>query len=207
MTALSLPRRGPRARWYSHDAAAATAAYRVLLALVPGQQPALAPCMRPSLASIPAGEAKQGGIAVGEIAAAAMLTARSGDGRGGAYRFPAPATPQDAWPVGQWRPVLPAFGNDPAAWIKDVRPFLIRDPARYASDGPHRARPAATTRASSTRSRRSARSRRPSAPPTRPTRRASGPRDRSPGRAPRAGSRPSAASARATPRGCSRCST
>ena len=28
-------------RWYSHDAAAATAAYRVLLALVPGQQPAL----------------------------------------------------------------------------------------------------------------------------------------------------------------------
>jgi hypothetical protein len=32
--------------------------------------------------------------------------------------------------------VLPSFGNDPAAWIKDVRPFLIRDPARYGSDGP-----------------------------------------------------------------------
>ena len=37
---------------------------------------------------------------------------------------------------GQWRPVLPAFGNDPAAWIKDVRPFLIRDPARYAKRRP-----------------------------------------------------------------------
>jgi hypothetical protein len=32
--------------------------------------------------------------------------------------------------------VLPAFGNDPAAWIKDVRPFLINDPSHYATDGP-----------------------------------------------------------------------
>ena len=127
-----------RARdWYSRDAAAATAAYRVLLAIVPGQQPTLGPLYEASLASIPAGEAKQGGIAVGEIAAAAMLASRSGDGRGGAYRFPAPATAQDPWPVGQWRPVLPAFGNDPGAWVKDVRPFLIRDPQRYASDGPY----------------------------------------------------------------------
>ena len=67
-----------------------------------------------------------------------MLAARAGDGRGGAYRFPAPATPQ-ARGRGEWRPVLPAFVNDPAAWVKDVRPFLIRDPARYASDGPYRA--------------------------------------------------------------------
>jgi hypothetical protein len=123
-------------RWYSQDAAAATAAYRVLLAIVPGQQPTLGPLYDASLASIPAGEAKQGGIAVGENAAAAMLAARTGDGRFGSYRFPAPATPQDPWPAGQWRPVLPSFVNDPAAWVKDVRPFLIRDPARYASDGP-----------------------------------------------------------------------
>jgi PAP2 superfamily len=127
-----------RARdWYSQDAAAATAAYRVLVAIVPGQQPTLEPLYEASLASIPAGRAKEGGIAVGEIAAAAMLASRNGDGRGGAYRFPAPAAPQDPWPVGRWRPVLPGFANDPAAWIKDLRPFLIRDPSRYASDGPH----------------------------------------------------------------------
>jgi len=66
----------------------------------------------------------------------AMIAARAHDGRFGTYRFPAPATPQDPWPVGQWRPVLPAFGNDLFAWIKDVRPFLIRDPARYASEAP-----------------------------------------------------------------------
>jgi hypothetical protein len=127
-----------RARdWYSQDAAAATAAYRVLVALVPAQQPALTPLYEASLASILAGEAKQGGIRTGEIAAAAMLAARAGDGRNGMYRFPAPATPQDPWPVGQWRPVYPALVNDPAAWIRDVRPFLIRDPAHFATAAPH----------------------------------------------------------------------
>lgn len=129
-----------RARdWYSKDAAAATAAYRVLASLLPPQQPALGAHYDASLAAIPDGRAKDGGVAVGEIAAAAMLAARQDDGRFPAnpYRFPAPATPQDPWPAGQWRPVLPGFGNDPAAWIKDVEPFLIRDPARFGTDGPH----------------------------------------------------------------------
>jgi hypothetical protein len=125
-----------RARdWYSKDAAAATAAYRVLLGIVPTQEAALTPLYDASLAAIPAGQAKDGGIRVGEVAAAAMLADRKGDGRPGAYRFPAPATPMDPWPVGQWRPVLPASGNDPAAWIKDVRPFLIGSP--YPSPAPH----------------------------------------------------------------------
>jgi hypothetical protein len=122
-----------RARdWYSKDAAAATAAYRVLSAIVPAQQATLGPLYDASLASIPAGRAKEGGIEVGEIAAAAMLAARKDDGRFGTYRFPAPATPG----AGEWRPVLPAFGNDPAAWVKDVKPFLIRNPLRYLSDAP-----------------------------------------------------------------------
>ena len=126
-----------RARdWYSKDAAAATAAYRVLVGIVPNQQPALAPLYEASLAAIPAGPAKDGGVTVGEAAAAAMLAVRAGDGRGGAYRFPAPATAQDPWPIGQWRPVLPSFGNDASAWIKDVRPFLIRDPLHYGTRGP-----------------------------------------------------------------------
>ena len=119
--------------WYSQDAAAATAAYRVLLALVPAQQPTLGPLYDAALAAIPASDAKQGGIRTGEIAAAAMLADRNGDGRGGAYRFPAPTAPR----VGEWRPVLPALGNDPGAWVKDVRPFLIRDPAPYAEAAPY----------------------------------------------------------------------
>ena len=127
-----------RARdWYSQDAAAATAAYRVLLSLVPAQQSALAALYDTSLGSIPPGRAKEGGVLVGEIAAAAMIAARTGDGRFGAYRFPAPATPMDPWPVGQWRPVLPAFANDPNAWVKDVRPFLIHDATRYRGPAPY----------------------------------------------------------------------
>jgi hypothetical protein len=118
-----------RARdWYSKDAAAAAAAYRVLLGIVPAQEPTLTPLYNASLAGVPAGAAKDGGIRVGEVAAAAMLADRRNDGRFGAYRFPAPLLQTDPWPVGQWRPVLPSFGNDPAAWIKDVRPFLIREP-------------------------------------------------------------------------------
>jgi hypothetical protein len=122
-------------RSYSTDAAAATAAYKTLIAIVPAQQPALATLYQQTLASIPEGPAKVGGTRVGEVAAAAMLAERAGDGRGGTYRFPAPTTPADPWPVGQWRPVLPSFGNDPGAWVKDVRPFLIEDPKRYGTRG------------------------------------------------------------------------
>jgi hypothetical protein len=126
-------------RWYSKEAAAATAAYRVLAGLLPAQHGTLGPLYATSLAGIPPGRAKDGGIAVGEIAAAAMLAARTNDGRFPAtpFRFPAPATPQDPWPAGQWRPTPPGFVNDPFAWVKDVRPFLIFDPADFRSAGPN----------------------------------------------------------------------
>jgi hypothetical protein len=114
----------------SKDAAAATAAYRMLLNLVPAQQPTLDPLYAASLAGIPPGSAKTRGIAVGEAAAAAMIAARTDDGRFGAYRFPVGTGP------GQWRPVLPAFVNDPFAWLKDVRPFLIQSGTQFASEGP-----------------------------------------------------------------------
>ena len=144
-----------RARdWYSQDAAAATAAYRVLLALVPGQQSTLAPLYEASLAAIPAGEAKQGGDHGGR-------DRRGGDaGRPDGRRPWRCRTASRCRPrrrSGQWRPVLPAFVNDPGAWVKDVRPFLIRDPARYGTDGPARADQPRPTRATSRRSRRSGR--------------------------------------------------
>jgi hypothetical protein len=114
-------------RWYSQDAAAATAAYRVLSSLLPAQQQTLDQHYVASLAGIPPGRARDGGVVVGQIAAGAMLAARANDGRYGAYRFPAPATAQDPWPAGQWRPTPPAFVNDPFAWVKDVRPFLLEE--------------------------------------------------------------------------------
>jgi hypothetical protein len=123
--------RPPARSWFSKDAAAATAAYRVLGKLVPAQQATLDVRYAASLATIPDGPAKDGGIAVGETAAWAMIAARTGDGRFGPYRFPVGTAP------GQWRPVLPALINDPNAWVGDVEPFLIKSPEKFATTGPY----------------------------------------------------------------------
>lgn len=122
----------PRARWwYSKDAAAATAAYRVLAGLVPAQQPALEALYTASLATVPAGWARDGGIAVGDSAAATMLATRANDGRFGAFRFPVGTAP------GEWRPTPPALINDPNAWVARVTPFLIPSPSQFRSRGPN----------------------------------------------------------------------
>ncbi len=116
----------------SKEAAAATAAYRVLLSIVPVQKPALDAQYAATLAGISDSSAKTRGIAVGEAAAAAMIAARTADGRFGLFRFVVGTVP------GAWRPVLPAFVNDPNAWLKDVKPFLIRSSSQFRSDGPYR---------------------------------------------------------------------
>jgi hypothetical protein len=122
----------PRAkRWFSKEAAAAAAAYRVLLGIVPAQEPALTSQYMTSLARIPPGKARDGGVAVGEKAARVMLFARTNDGRFGAFRFTVGDEP------GEWRPVLPMFVNDPNAWVKDVRPFMIRSACDFRSRGPN----------------------------------------------------------------------
>jgi hypothetical protein len=114
----------------SKDAAAAAAAYRVLVHLVPAQQSALEAQYAASLAAIPDGSSKTRGIAVGEVAAAAMIAARTGDGRFGSFRFAVGSGP------GVWRPVPPASVNDPNAWLKNVKPFLIRSASQFRSRGP-----------------------------------------------------------------------
>ena len=116
----------------SKEAAAATAAYRVLLNLVPDQQADLEALYEASLETIPDGPPKTRGIAVGEAAAAAMIAARTDDGRFGEPGFPVGSGP------GRWRPVPPNFGNDPLAWIRNVKPFLIRSSSQFRSDGPYR---------------------------------------------------------------------
>jgi hypothetical protein len=115
----------------SKKAAAATAAYRVLLNLVPAQEAALTDKYNASLATIPDGRSKRRGVRVGNAAAEAMIAARTGDGRFGAAFFPVGNEP------GEWRPVLPMFANDPLAWLGQVKPFLIRRPSQFRSEGPY----------------------------------------------------------------------
>ena len=115
----------------SKDAAAATAAYRVLLNLTPAQKPVLDAHYAASLAMIADGSQKTRGIAVGEAAAAAMIAARVNDGRDLPFTFVIGDQP------GDWRPLTPT-ALDPAAWVADVRPFLIESDSQFRSDGPYR---------------------------------------------------------------------
>jgi hypothetical protein len=120
--------------WYSQDAAVAAAAHYVLvnggLGIPAARLSTIDTAYQAAVDSIPAGPAKDGGIATGEAAAAALLAARAGDGRFGPFRFPIGTLP------GEWRPT--AGVNDPFAWLKDVRPFVLRDPDLFRGRAPHR---------------------------------------------------------------------
>jgi hypothetical protein len=123
--------------WYSSDAAAATAAYWVLvdptLRIPAAQLAPLAGYYAASLGAISNGAAKDGGIAVGKAAADKMLAARANDGRFGTFRFTVPASPAP----GQWRPTATPPVNDPNAWVARVTPFMIDTPSRFKSNGPN----------------------------------------------------------------------
>ncbi|MBV1855994.1 vanadium-dependent haloperoxidase [Catellatospora tritici] len=112
-------------------AAAATAAYRMLAHLFPGQVGVLQPKYDAALAAIPDGPAELGGIADGEQAAAAMIAARTGDGRGAPTQVVIGTAP------GQWRPTPPSFLLDPAPWAAKVKPFLVPDVTALRSAGPN----------------------------------------------------------------------
>jgi hypothetical protein len=121
------------APWYSQDAAVAAAAHHVLvnggLGIPTARLTAINAAYQATLDAIAPGAAKAGGIATGDAAAVALLAARAGDGRFGAFRFTVGTLP------GEWRPTSGV--NDPFAWLKDVRPFVLRDPDLFRGRAPH----------------------------------------------------------------------
>jgi hypothetical protein len=130
-----LPKASPDA---SIDAAVATAAHHVLVGLGIAPVPALPQVVidrlntlyANALLAIPDGTAKDDGIAAGAAAAAAMLAERTGDGRYVPFINPVGDEP------GEWRPTLPAFVNDPNAWVGKVRPFTLHRTSQFRSKGP-----------------------------------------------------------------------
>jgi hypothetical protein len=116
--------------WDSKEAAVATAAFRVLAALYPSQLATLQSHHDAALAAIPAGPMKDGGIAAGEEAAAAMLAVRANDARNGPFVFAPGIGP------GKWRP-LTSTAVDPQGWVGNVRPFVIETPWQFRSKGPN----------------------------------------------------------------------
>jgi hypothetical protein len=118
----------------SLDAAAATAAYRVLLAITPEARHAgLDTAYQTTLARVPDGTSRQGGIRAGAAAAEVMLAARQNDG------FMAPFTPDIGTDAGKWRPIgwpaTPVY--DPDGWVGNLKPFLIKSATELRTKGPN----------------------------------------------------------------------
>jgi hypothetical protein len=123
--------------WFSRDAAAATAAHHVLVALAPARQGVLDGLYTTTLGAI-TDAFKAEGVAVGAAAADAMLDERDGDGFMAAFSFTI------GLDSGNWRPVgfsldPPAPGvRDPDPWVGSLKPFLIESPDQFRSKGPNR---------------------------------------------------------------------
>jgi hypothetical protein len=118
----------------SADAAAATAAFRVLDSLFSATHHAtLQAAYDASLLAIPDGASKAQGIEVGGLAADAML-AEGHDGRtviGCTFGSGLP---------GVWQPLAGASGGplcDPAPWVRDAKPFMLKSPSQFRTAGPY----------------------------------------------------------------------
>ena len=112
----------------SKDAAAVAAAYTVLRTLFPAQQVTLDARYAASLATIPDGQAKTDGIAVGIETALLFLASRVGDGRDAPVMYTPGSGP------GAWIPTSPA---PPAVvYLSQMRPFAMATASQFRADGP-----------------------------------------------------------------------
>jgi hypothetical protein len=117
--------------WFSQDAAAATAAHDVLVAIAPAQQAMIDGLYASTMTGI-TDAFKAQGAQVGAAAAQAMLAFRQNDGFMAPFDFGLVIAPG----AGNWRPVV-AGATDPDAWVGNAKPFLIESPEQFRSDGPN----------------------------------------------------------------------
>jgi hypothetical protein len=113
----------------SPEAAAATAAYRILLGLFPGQQTMLDFAYSASLLDIPA-VPKTAGIALGEFVAAQILALRNVDGSTNIVVYTPGSDP------GDWQPTPPAFAPALLPHWGNVIPFTLNSGSQFRTEGP-----------------------------------------------------------------------
>ena len=118
----------------SPEAAAATAAFRVLDSLFSATHHAtLLAAYNESLGAIPAGNSRNEGVEVGEMAAAAMLA----EGHNSAVPI---GCTFGTGGIGVWQPLANALGMplcDPTVWVANAKPFLLDSPSQFRSPGPY----------------------------------------------------------------------
>lgn len=110
----------------SQEAAAATAAYRVLLGLFPARRASYQATYDNYLAALPSGTARDQGVAVGVEVAAGVLASRANDGRMVAL---APYVPGTA--PGAFRGASPVNRN-----LAYVKPFAVTSNSQFRAPGP-----------------------------------------------------------------------
>jgi hypothetical protein len=114
----------------SEEAAVATAAHDVLVALFPTQAADLDAKYATSLAALPDDGAKANGIAVGQQAASAILIKRAEDGRDATVTYTPGSGP------GVWVPTPPAFLAAQAPETPFVQPFALKSASQFRPDPP-----------------------------------------------------------------------
>ncbi len=114
----------------SEEAAAATAAHDVLVALFPGQANDLDAKYATSLAGLHDDDAKANGIVVGQQAARAILIKRANDGRDATVIYTPGSGP------GVWVPTPPAFLAALAPETPFVQPFALHSPSQFRPEAP-----------------------------------------------------------------------
>jgi hypothetical protein len=116
----------------SKDAAAITAAHRVLVSYFPDQTALLDSQFAQSMAAIQDGREKMDGISVGESAAATLISMRVNDGRGANVPYSYPGSPEP----GVWVPTPPAFLQPLTPWVGQMKPLTMTEPSEFLPPGP-----------------------------------------------------------------------
>ena len=116
----------------SPAAAAAKAAHDVLVNRFPAQTASLTTIYNNYLATNGLSQ-NDPGVAVGQKAAAGIISLRANDGS-----FPSPAPPPftGGTAAGEWRPTPPAFAPMATPWLAQVRPFALTNPAQFRANPP-----------------------------------------------------------------------
>jgi hypothetical protein len=110
-------------------AAAASAAYGVLVRLFPASQPQLDAALAESLAQVPDGKKKDRGIALGDEVAAQIVALRENDGSSASLTYTPPTG------LGYWQPD-PRTGASPFLSWATVTPWTMSSAAQFSPQPP-----------------------------------------------------------------------
>jgi hypothetical protein len=114
----------------SEEAATVAAAYNMLLNLLPTQQAYLDAAYADSLATIPDGQSKDDGIAIGQDVALRFIAQRACDGRNANVVYTPGSDP------GDWQPTPPAYLPALNPWTAQMQPFAILRASQFRVPAP-----------------------------------------------------------------------